>query len=371
MLRSSQHKIGALLITTLIAFLGTTHAKTYAVGTCKPSLQSYTTISAAVASVPSGSTVDVCPGSYAEQVVISQPLTLEGVSSGNTAQAIITVPTSFAANTYSAVLQEPFAAQVLVQSPGPVNLTNLTIDGTGSNLECTSRVAGIFYASGSSGTINHATVRYQSDQGCAYGAFAENVNATDESVTIENSSIHDIDLTAIFVGSGSTPTLTVTIENNDILVNEGYYGVYTTPVQGTISGNTISNADFGIFDEGSSSLVVSSNTVTSTTNGITVNNNGTIKSNKIAYSSYGIWLNAAGATVESNTVMFAGRVGIEFNCNTGTISGNTVNDATTAFDNVPSSFSGSNDSYNVGTITTTCTAASSRQQPPSGSRVHR
>jgi hypothetical protein len=37
-------------------------AATVVVGTCKPSLPSYTSISEAVSSVPPGSTVEVCPG---------------------------------------------------------------------------------------------------------------------------------------------------------------------------------------------------------------------------------------------------------------------------------------------------------------------
>src|SRR5437899_7923808 len=69
-------------------------AANYAVGTCKPSLPSFTTISAAVSTVPPGSTVLVCPGTYPEQVTIAQPLTLKGITSGNAGQAVITVPGS-------------------------------------------------------------------------------------------------------------------------------------------------------------------------------------------------------------------------------------------------------------------------------------
>src|SRR5580704_7082327 len=69
-------------------------ASTFAVGTCKPSLPSYTSISAAVSAVPAGSTVQVCPGTYAEQVFISQALTLEGITSGNSSDVVITVPGS-------------------------------------------------------------------------------------------------------------------------------------------------------------------------------------------------------------------------------------------------------------------------------------
>src|SRR6202140_1920470 len=69
-------------------------AANYAVGTCKPSLPSYSTISAAVIGVPPGSTVEVCPNTYPEQVTIAQPLTLKGITSGNAGQAVITVPSA-------------------------------------------------------------------------------------------------------------------------------------------------------------------------------------------------------------------------------------------------------------------------------------
>ena len=79
-------------------------ASTVQVGTCMPPLQSFTTISAAVSSVPSGSTVDVCPGTYAEQVTITVPLTLQGVAAGTANQVVVTVPTAGLGQTRPACL---------------------------------------------------------------------------------------------------------------------------------------------------------------------------------------------------------------------------------------------------------------------------
>jgi len=70
----------------------TSSAQTVAVGNCRPRLVSYSTISAAVAAVTPNSTVKVCPGTYPEQVTITQPLTLKGLNDGTSARAIITVP---------------------------------------------------------------------------------------------------------------------------------------------------------------------------------------------------------------------------------------------------------------------------------------
>jgi len=60
----------------LVIAVPATRASTVVVGTCLQNHQSYSTISQAVSSVPSGSTVLVCPGVYAEQVTITQPWTL-------------------------------------------------------------------------------------------------------------------------------------------------------------------------------------------------------------------------------------------------------------------------------------------------------
>src|ERR1700686_4583786 len=170
-------------------------AANYAVGTCKPSLPSYTTISAAVIGVPPGSTVEVGPGTYPEQVTIAQPLTLKGITSGNAGQAVITVPGS-GLSFVTTGLGYSIAAMVNVTA-GPVNISDITVDGGGNTLPGGSWFAGFLYNDGSSGTVNQITAR---NICCTYGGFgvwAENANATYESLTIQNSSFHDFDDSAI------------------------------------------------------------------------------------------------------------------------------------------------------------------------------
>src|SRR5271165_3070187 len=120
----------ALLITAVFlsatAFAGTK----YAVGTCQPKLTFYNTIQEAVSSVPSGSTIEVCPGTYFEQVYITQPLTLEGVASGSGDQAVVALP--LPPNAVISVNDPNFGFvcyQIHVQSTGPVNISNLAVDG--------------------------------------------------------------------------------------------------------------------------------------------------------------------------------------------------------------------------------------------------
>lgn len=53
-------------------------AATVAVGTCVTNVTQYATIQAAVTAVKAGSTIEVCPGNYPEQVMITKNLTFEG-----------------------------------------------------------------------------------------------------------------------------------------------------------------------------------------------------------------------------------------------------------------------------------------------------
>src|SRR5260370_1935876 len=90
------------------------------------------TIQWAVSSVPAGSNVNVCPGTYPEQVVITQPITLTGVTDGTGDAAVITVPSGglVANGTHSSL--GPVAVQLLVENTVLVTVSNLTIDGSGA-----------------------------------------------------------------------------------------------------------------------------------------------------------------------------------------------------------------------------------------------
>ncbi len=79
----------------------------------------------------------------------------------------------------------------------------------------------------------------------------------------------------------------------------------------------------------------------------------TTASNKISNAFYGIIDTGGVDTYKSNAITKT-RIGIEFNCNSPTVLGNTINDATTGLDNVSASFSGANSFNNVATLRTNC-----------------
>jgi hypothetical protein len=354
-----------------------THQPTLLCTSSKSPYSIFITIQDAVTQVPAGSTINVCPGTYPEQVVISQPVTLRGVSYGGQSQVVIAMPSTPLAQT-SSVYFSSVAAQVQVTA-GPVNISNITVDGTAESSNCPSDsyYFGIFYSSGSSGTVDEVEARNQNCNPLGVGIGAENGSGATESVTIENSNTNAASTIGIYACSEESPsTLSASIKSNNITGSE--YGILLPcpGVTGSISGNVINAVENSVGVSTSSPATVSGNTVIGPANGVGISANaapdildntiqgaawgvylyaaGTITSNHILNSGYyGIYFasNATGATVKSN-IITGGPVGIEFNCNANTVSGNTINSVTTGLGAVPASFTGVNKFYNVGSNTT-------------------
>ena len=173
----SRHLARFFSAVVMLAVSAPLQALNYEVGGCKTGsgYLNFTTVSAAVAGVPAGATIQVCPGVYPEQVTITQPLTLKGIASGNANRAVIAINPNgnLAPNVTSSITSYPFYAQMLVQNVSPVgavNITGITVDGAGANAGCSGEtLAGIFYASGTSGTVNEVTARNQVNGGCGWG----------------------------------------------------------------------------------------------------------------------------------------------------------------------------------------------------------
>jgi len=197
------------------------------VGSCVSG--SYPTISAALATTPAPNFVYVCPGTYPEQVVISNPVTLEGIYTSNAGQAFITLP-SGGLGTDNPCYPQAGIAQVCVSSSGTVNITNITVDGAGA----TAGPVGIAYYN-SSGTMNHVETRFQEGEGTG---IAIDINGPG-TVTLENSNLHSFDFSGVFAGGNTDQTLK--IEGNTIAPDTGaqtaIFASFTNSA--TITGNVI------------------------------------------------------------------------------------------------------------------------------------
>ena len=322
---------------------------TLIVGTCRPGTH-FTTISEAVAAAPSGATVEVCPGTYSEQVKISTPLNLTGLTSGNSGRVIVTPPSGGLTASFTSPIDGVVVFPQVLVTTGPVNIKNITVDGTGNGVSA-DWLAGIAYESGASGTVNGVTAREEIGGTHGVGIWAENANSTSETITIENSQIHDTDNTGILARSSTTSAeLTANLLGNQMINTP--FGIRNNSA-GTVMGNVITDhSSVGIWTVTLSTASVVGNTISALrggggdVTGIRVAGAGEIvKSNIIldengTIASYGIDIrNATGATVEANKITDA-NIGIEFVCKTGNaVSGNTINDAGLGLDLVPTGLS--------------------------------
>jgi hypothetical protein len=318
-----------------------TTVQKFAVGTCEPGLNSFTTISKAVAAVPSGATVLVCPGNYPEQVVIAQPLTLQGVQIGGSDAAVITSPGGGVVQNETSGYGQSVAAQIAVENTGPVNISNIAVDGTNNGgAACTFVVYGVYYQN-SSGTINHIVARnQQTGSSCGFGIVLENDSSSaSPTITVANNSVHGFDFDGILAATGPSASAPVAnIQSNSVI--GGANGVITFG-SGTVSGNVVDNAagvaiGVGI---GTSGTVLKSNRVSNAGQfAIEVFDNTQVESNSIFNSGNGILVNGSNNLIKTNSITnsgagAAGAIDLSCGASLNTVTGNVINEASTGIAN--------------------------------------
>jgi hypothetical protein len=255
------------------------------VGTCLGA-SPYSTIQSAVSAAPPGGTVLVCPGTYPEQVEITQPLTLKGVQVGGKDAAVITSPSGgVVTNTSLLRTGTPAAAQVLVQNTTEVNITNLTMDGTGNKIPpCGTSVdfIGIYYQI-ASGTVNGVATRNQlAACGGGIGVYAEGGDGETSHLAVLNSSFHSYNgggivanragMNATIVGNSIAGIgLVDTQFENGIQIAFGATGkVVGNTVMDNVAPNSAIGPDTGILIGFGNGVIVENNTVGNTNYGIRI-----------------------------------------------------------------------------------------------------
>lgn len=326
-------------------------ASTVGVGTCPQSYITFTTISAAIAAVPAGSIIKVCPGNYYDQLLITKKLTLEGILSGGQ-DAVVIYPPAAGLVQNTSDPRGAVAAHVLVQGASPVSISNLTVDSIGNKYNGDD-LRGILYQD-ASGIVNHVAVRNvvpndtpTGDQS-GQGIMVETITAPSASLTVENSSVHNYNKNGIVARySGATLTAngnyvqgsgpisyiaqngieiafngaTGSIKNNTVIDN--FYIptsdtasdilLYDSNGTITVSGNIVGNSNIAIALEAATasygnSVSVTGNKIfgTSTFDGVDVcTNNNTVTGNVIfnsARSAVHLDATCAGGTGNGNTV---------------------------------------------------------------------
>lgn len=318
---------------------------TYTVGSCKPGFPSFPTISGALSATPAPNLVMVCPGTYNEQITITNGVILEGVAIGGSHAAIIVPPAGGLTQTATDDFGHTVAFQIWVNNAsGPVNISNLVIDGTGNGItDKLTFLAGIFYQN-SSGTMNRVITRDQNGNSNGFGIDVQGGLPT-QTVAIENSFMQNFDFTGVqFESASGSPVATVAARGN--VISSALCGIFSctgifiSGVTSTVTENFISvpTGNTGIQFFSSATGAISGNTVAS--NGVGIADG------------FGA---ASGSSVVSitNNRILGGSVGINFGCASNpNVRSNTIAGAVTGVSNVPSLVVTPNAYFGVSTIRT-------------------
>lgn len=290
------------LLFVLLAFLpSASWAVTNAVvGTCVSGTQ-FATIQSAVDAASNASTIKVCPGSYPEQVTINKSLTLNGLALGRSA-VIVPPAGGFLLNGSSGGF--PFAAQVLVQN-ATVTINNVGVDANSVGQSCldVGRWVGVAYQS-ASGAVKNLAIR--NGPTCADSTAI--LGETTKNLKITNNSIHDCVNCLDLTGAVNT-----TISSNAIIQGQvAYFGVNLkdSPGPTTISGNTISKIETGIYAINSGNVSITSNIITTNPFAIGIQlvgaSNHVVQNNRVSNAYQAIAIDDTGATgtnlVTQNTI---------------------------------------------------------------------
>lgn len=321
-----------------VSFVTSTFASVVYVGTCKSGTH-FSTIQDAVNHSGPGGTIDICPGTYPEQVSININLTLAGIPDGASSEVIIASPAGGVVQNATDLYDgSSIAAQVLIQGGARVNLTTLVVDGSNNQIAgCGPDFVGIYYQN-SSGTVNGVVTRNQALTpdlgGCQSGLaiFVESGYSSGgtANVTIENSSVHDYQKNGITTdGSGTTAAITGNyivgygpspiIAQNGIQMSDGATGSINNNdvVDDVYSPGTAGASGILVYDSGS--LNIAGNTVSDTQYGIVIysdglinSDNNTITGNHVSATHLddGIDLCSNGNTAKNNIVIASDGAGI-------------------------------------------------------------
>jgi len=285
-----------LLIAGALAVLGSSaQAGIVEVGTCINGYQQFKTIQSAINGSPPGTVIDVCPGTYLEQISINETLTLHGVLLPGASGAVIAAPSGgMVQNATDLDTGAPIAAQVLVYGPGiSVAISDLAVDGANNGISgCSPDLQGILFQN-ASGVINHITTRNQYLAGSGLGGcqsgegiYVQTASGDLSNVTVENSSVHAYQKNGI-TGNDSGTTLQVVANRvqglglvpagdaaqNGIQLGFGAKGSITANfVVDDVYGDPASYIATGIllYDTASSAVLVNANDVANTQGAVVV-----------------------------------------------------------------------------------------------------
>ena len=202
----------------------------------------FPSIQSAIDGANAGDTVQVCAGTYNEQIVVSKNLTITGAGASSTS---LVTPASPATETITGA-SEPVYAMLTVSNAATVNVSGLALNGVARS--CYDDYYGVVVVGGATLNLSNSTVEGATDtpiDGCQGGVDIRVGSAAWSQVghaTINNVTVSNYDKGGIVISNtGSTGTVsnsTVTgvgatsaIAQNGIQISSGAVG--------TVTGNTV------------------------------------------------------------------------------------------------------------------------------------
>jgi parallel beta-helix repeat protein len=308
----------------------------------------FTKIQDAVNAASPGDVIHVCKGVYVEQVSIHTPLTLAADNGA------VLMPSNMQANTTSLFDAAPLAVALLVSDATDVTIHGLIIDGSNNAIsECAPDLLGIAFQN-ASGAVRRTAVRNfklsTNLNGCQSGTaiFVQSGGGQLSGVILESNSVHDFQKNGITADEVGT---TVQVRANTVTGLGPTTGAAQNGIQigfgaaGSIRNNTVTNNVWSpcaaiatctavatnILVTQSDSVTISGNTVSVSQVGIFVDgNSANVFNNETSASSVfdGIRLEGSQNFARANSVVNAGEAGIFLDGNNNVIRNNTITDAT-------------------------------------------
>ncbi len=242
------------IVQFMLAGCGLVHAATLVVGPGSCPDAAYATIGAALTAAAAGDEIDICPGTYPEQLVIIKPVTLRGLSVNGVNRVLVQPTTMYNVGTFS------FQAVISVVNTQGVVIEGLTIDASMNTVSgCAVTLSGIHFYNSSGAAVNNAISGTQlpNPLSCTTlfpgNGFGVQVDTTAGQtgpfpVSVSGNSIHDFNRDGILVNGAG---ITADISGNTISgvgPSSGYFqfGVFIAlGAVGHVTHNTITQGNCG------------------------------------------------------------------------------------------------------------------------------
>jgi len=220
---------------------------------CNAQQKTFSTVQSAVDAAQPGSTIVICPGTYAEQVAVTKNnVTLQGSGQGATVLRPGAVPVTVP----SLLLQVAVAPIVLINGATGVTVSRLTIDGSvaergASTLFCpqVGFYTGLYFRN-ASGTVDAARITtVNSGARCSDGVHVEGNSAGVSNLVVKNSVVdHNGNFGVACVGPGTTCTITGnTVRGRGSVTDQIQAGIVIRGgAAATIAGNAIRDHTYAL-----------------------------------------------------------------------------------------------------------------------------